>query len=58
MSITPIGGVTPAASHITAAQAKPETAEVSGAADHDGDTDGSARAQAPAGAKFGVNVKA
>jgi len=58
MSITPIGGVTPAAAHVPAAQPKPETVEVPGAADHDGDVDGAARAQAPTGATFGVNVKA
>ena len=58
MSITPVGGVTTAAAHAPAAQPKPETAEVPGAADHDGDVDGGARAQAPAGAAFGVNVKA
>jgi hypothetical protein len=58
MSITPIGGVTPAAAHLLAAQAKPEAAEVPGAADHDGDIDGASRAQAPTGATFGVNVKA
>jgi len=37
MSIAPIGGVSPAHSHIAAG--KPEASEVPGAPDHDGDSD-------------------
>ena len=40
MSISPIGGVTPHAAFQPIGRAgKPESAEVAGAADHDGDSD-------------------
>lgn len=37
MSIAPIGGATPAQSHVAAG--KPEASEVPGVTDHDGDSD-------------------
>jgi hypothetical protein len=65
MSINAVGGVSPVPSHAAPASvAKPESAEVKGAPDHDGDADDSA-AHAPAQAATGssatpghVNVKA
>ncbi len=40
MSISPVGGVSPAQSHVALANiSRPESGEVQGAPDHDGDSD-------------------
>ncbi len=65
MSITPVGGAAPAQSHaVPTPPAKPETAEVPGAPDHDGDSDNGAahaltQAASPAKITPGqINLKA
>lgn len=58
MSISPVGGASPVQTHVpVASQAKPESREVPGAADRDGDSDNHA-AQAPVAPRGTVNVKA
>jgi hypothetical protein len=64
MSVSAVGGVNPVQSHVAVANVgKPESGEVPGAPDHDGDSD-DARTQPPAAKVSGatiagsVNVKA
>ncbi len=64
MSISPIGGVSPVQSHVASGNvSKPESNEVPGAPDHDGDSDNAgtkvAAAKASSAAASGhVNVRA
>jgi hypothetical protein len=54
MSISAVGGVSPLAFQSIASTGKPESAEVAGAPDHDGDSDDRAGAVAQTGTPAGL----
>jgi hypothetical protein len=61
MSITPVGSIGSAQAFAPASSVKPESAEIPGAPDHDGDSDDAAKAQSVATTRStlgSLNVKA